>query len=65
MTEVHNTGEGFAFVTLERKEDAETATQEMDGTELNGQQIQVKEARPENNSCGGGCGRGGDSYSLL
>merc|ERR1719318_2021409 len=30
VTDVYNTGKGFAFVTFDRKEDAETATQEME-----------------------------------
>merc|ERR1712013_508648 len=63
VTDVYNTGKGFAFVTFERKEDAEAATREMDGATLNGQQIKVNEARPRDNSGGGGGrGRGGGGY---
>jgi RNA recognition motif-containing protein len=39
---VYNTGKGYAFVTFDRKEDAETATMAMDGQTLAGQQIKVK-----------------------
>lgn len=63
VTDVYNTGKGFAFVTFDRKEDAESATQEMDGANINGQQIKVNEARPRDNSGGGGGrGRGGGGY---
>ena len=31
MVDSYNTGKGFAFVTFDRKEDAMTATREMDG----------------------------------
>merc|ERR1712002_26868 len=61
VTDVYNTGKGFAFITYERKEDAEAATREMDGANVNGQQIKVNEARPRDSS-GGGRGRGGGGY---
>ena len=41
VTDVYNTGKGYAFVTFDRKEDAETATMGMDGQTLAGQQIKV------------------------
>ena len=41
VVDVYNTGKGFAFVTFDRKEDAATATREMDGATVNGQQIKV------------------------
>ena len=41
VTDVYNTGKGFAFVTFDRKENAETATMAMDGQTLGGQQIKV------------------------
>ena len=56
VSDVYNTGKGFAFVTFDRKENAETATMAMDGQTLGGQQIKVNEARPRGE---GGCGRGG------
>merc|ERR1712183_851555 len=59
VTDVYNTGKGFAFVTFDRKEDAQTATQEMDGQTVNGQQIKVNEARPREGGRGGGGGGGG------
>jgi RNA recognition motif-containing protein len=42
VTDVYNTGKGYAFVTFDRKEDAETATMAMDGQTLGNQQIKVK-----------------------
>ena len=55
MTDVHNTGKGYAFVTFDQKESADSAIREMDGVTLNGQQIKVNEAKPRE----GGGGRGG------
>jgi hypothetical protein len=48
VTDVYNTGKGFAFVTFDRKEDAETATMAMDGQTLGGQQIKVRKIKPRN-----------------
>merc|ERR1719492_389509 len=60
VTDVHNTGKGYAFVTFEDKNSAETAIREMDGVTLNGQQIKVNEAKPrEGGGRGGGRGYGG------
>jgi len=59
VTDVYNTGKGFAFVTFDKKEDAANATQEMDGQTVNGQQIKVNEARPREGGRGGGRGGGG------
>merc|ERR1719264_787964 len=59
VTDVYNTGKGYAFVTFSRKDEASQATQEMDGATINGQQIKVNEARPRGDGGGGGRGRGG------
>jgi len=59
VTDVYNTGKGYAFVTFSRKDEAASATQEMDGATINGQQIKVNEARPRGDGGGGGGGRGG------
>ena len=56
VTDVYNTGKGFAFVTFDRKEDARSVTQEMDGQTVNGQQIKVNEARPREGGGSGGYG---------
>ena len=70
VTDVHNTGKGYAFVTFDDKSAAETAIREMDGVTLNGQQIKVNEAKPREGGgrgggrggFGGGRGRGGGGY---
>ncbi len=49
---------GFGFVTFTNDEDADTAVQEMNGTELDGRSINVNEAR-DRRSGGGGRGGGG------
>jgi RNA recognition motif-containing protein len=46
VTDVYNTGKGYAFVTFDRKEDSKMAIQEMDGQTMLGQQIKVNAARP-------------------
>ena len=46
VTDVFNSGKGFAFVTFARAEDANAAIDEMDGEMLNGRKISVKEAKP-------------------
>merc|ERR1712127_1058175 len=63
VVDVYNTGKGFAFVTFDSKEEAESATRELDGSTLNGQQIKVNEAKPREGGGGGrGGGRGGGGY---
>jgi RNA recognition motif-containing protein len=50
---------GFAFVTFESNEDADKAIEEMNGTELDGRQLNVNEARDKPRGPGGGGGFGG------
>lgn len=54
---------GFGFVEYGTGEEAEKAVQELNGKELDGRQISVNEARPQENRTGGGGsfqgGRGG------
>lgn len=45
---------GFAFVEMENDEDAQTAIEELDGTELDGRTIKVNKARPKNSGSRGG-----------
>ena len=61
VTDVYNTGKGFAFVTYGSKQDAQTATRELDGATVCGQQVKVNEARPKGDG-GGGRGGGGGGY---
>jgi cold-inducible RNA-binding protein len=52
---------GFAFVEMGSSSEAEAAINQLDGTQLNGRAISVKEARPkpERSFEGAGAGRGG------
>jgi cold-inducible RNA-binding protein len=54
---------GFAFVEMASKEEGEKAIQQFNGTDLNGRNLTVNEARPRedrgNRGGGGGGGRGG------
>jgi RNA recognition motif-containing protein len=49
---------GFAFVEMQTEEDAQTAIQRFNGTELGGRAIVVNEARPKPEFAGAGGGRG-------
>ncbi len=53
---------GFGFVEMETEEEAKAAIDQLNGKELEGREIAVNEARPqqprENRSFGGGGGRG-------
>jgi len=50
---------GFGFVEMPSKEEAGKAIEEMNGKDLMGRAVSVNEARPKNDSRGGGGGRGG------
>ena len=52
---------GFAFVEMTDQREAETAIQQLNGTEMNGRALNVNEARPKpaGGGFGGGGGRGG------
>lgn len=52
---------GFGFVTFDSDDDANTAMNEMDGSELDGRSIRVNEAH-ERGGGGGGGGRGRDRW---
>ena len=49
---------GFAFVEMSSKEEGRNAIQQFDGKEVDGRDIKVNEAKPQERSGGGG-GRGG------
>jgi cold-inducible RNA-binding protein len=53
---------GFAFVEMSSSEEAQRAISELNGSQLDGRQLNVSEARPQeprNGGGGGGGGRGG------
>ena len=50
---------GFAFVEMSSKEEADNAIASLNGTEVNGRELLVNEAKPRENSGGGRGGSGG------
>lgn len=53
---------GFGFVEMPEEEEGRTAIAELNGTELNGREIAVKEAEPRERRGGGGYGGGRGGY---
>jgi RNA recognition motif-containing protein len=53
---------GFGFVEMPSKQEAEKAIEEMNGKDLMGRAVSVNEARPKNDSRGGGGGGGRGGY---
>jgi len=47
---------GFAFVEMANDSEAETAMQQLNGSNLDGRNLTVNEARPKTDRCGGGGG---------
>jgi RNA recognition motif-containing protein len=47
---------GFAFVEMSSREEAQNAISSLNGTEVDGRQLLVNEAKPRENSGGGGRG---------
>jgi cold-inducible RNA-binding protein len=54
---------GFAFVTMSKPEEAQAAISAVNGTNFNGRDITVTEARPREERSGGGGGGGGRGYA--
>jgi len=50
---------GFAFVEMSTDQEAQAATQALNGSTLDGRQIKVNEAKPKGSGGGGGGGGGG------
>ena len=50
---------GFAFIEMATDQEAQAATQAMNGQTLDGRQIKVNEAKPRETRSGGGGGGGG------
>ena len=52
---------GFGFVEMANSDEAQKAIQALNGTDLDGRNLTVNEARPQERRSGGGFGdRGGD-----
>jgi len=50
---------GFGFVEMTNQADGETAIAQLNGKEVDGRQLKVNEAKPQESRSGGGGGRGG------
>lgn len=50
---------GFGFVEMASKADGENAIAQLNGKEVDGRQLKVNEAKPQERNGGGGGGRGG------
>src|SRR5512143_1953998 len=50
---------GFGFIEMATDQEAQAATQAMNGAMLDGRQIKVNEAKPKGSGGGGGRGNGG------
>jgi len=53
---------GFGFVEMSNEEEAQTAIDSLNGSDLDGRSLTVNEARPQENRGGGGGGGGGDRW---
>merc|ERR1712203_719500 len=63
VTDVYNTGKGFAFVTMADQSGVEAAIDNLHGTEIDGREVKVEQAKPREEGRGGGFGgRGGGGY---
>ena len=58
VNDIFNTGKGYAFVTMADERDAKIACEDLNGTELDGQDIKVEISRPKRRDVGGGFGSG-------
>ena len=54
-----NRSKGFGFVEMSKDEEAQEAISKLHGTEFNGRQLNVTEAKPQEPRTGGGHGGGG------
>jgi RNA recognition motif-containing protein len=63
MIEDRETGRprGFGFIEMSSKEEAQNAIAQLNGKEVDGRELKVNEAKPQENRGGGGGGRGGYS----
>ncbi len=53
---------GFGFVEMSNEEEAQTAIDSLNGSDLDGRSLTVNEARPQEDRGGGGGGGGGDRW---
>jgi RNA recognition motif-containing protein len=50
---------GFGFVEMSSKEEGQNAIEQLNGKEIDGRELKVNEAKPQESRGGGGGGRGG------
>jgi len=50
---------GFGFVEMSSKEEGKSAIEQLNGKEIDGRELKVNEAKPQESRGGGGGGRGG------
>jgi len=63
VTDVFNTGKGYAFVTMEDERDAKMAVEDLNGSSIDGQEVKVEISHGKGTTKGGGGGgRGRDRY---
>ena len=60
VTDVYNTGKGFAFVTMADQDGVDAAIEKLHGAELDGQELKVEQARAREDRGGGGMNRSFD-----
>ena len=53
---------GFAFVEMSSQEEGQNAIAQLDGKEIDGRNLKVNEAKPQEKRAGGGGGYGGGGY---
>jgi RNA recognition motif-containing protein len=54
---------GFGFVEMSNDEEARNAIEALNGAEVDGRQLTVNEARPQERRSGGGFGRGSGRFT--
>ena len=62
VTDVYNTGKGFAFVTMADQEGVDAAIDNLHGKEIDGQEIKVEQARAREDRGGRSFGSRGGGY---
>jgi len=64
VTDVFNTGKGYAFITMDDEAGAQDAIEDLHGSTIDGQEVKVEMSKPKSRSGGGGRDRdrgyGGD-----
>ena len=50
---------GFGFIEMSSKEEGQNAISQLNGKEVDGRELKVNEAKPQEKRSGGGGGRGG------